>query len=79
MDTATMIGKGRKNLTCLYIKCIRLIKYIFIADILFLGGHLRFGKIHFPLADTFYFGGHLRLQSSCIPVNMVVPSVLSGS
>jgi len=57
MDTATMIGKGRKNLTCLYIKCIRLIKYIFIADILFLGGHLRFGKIHFSLTHVFASGG----------------------
>jgi len=27
-----------------------IVKYFFIADILFLVGHLRFGYIHFPLA-----------------------------
>jgi hypothetical protein len=36
-----------------------------------LGDHLRFGKIHFPLADVFSFGGCRGLESSCIWVNMV--------
>jgi hypothetical protein len=35
METVTLIGKGRYNLTCLYIK---LVKCFFLADILFLGG-----------------------------------------
>jgi len=48
-----------------------LVKYIFLAYVLFLEGHLRFGKIPFPLADMFYLGGHLRLELSCIWVNTV--------
>jgi hypothetical protein len=54
------------------IKCMKLlVKYIFLADILFLEGRLRFGRIHFPLADMFYLGGHLRVELSCIWVNTV--------
>ena len=43
--------------------------------LLFLQCHLRFGKIHFPLADVFYLEGQLRLESSSIWVN----TVYSGS
>jgi len=56
----------------LCIKCMKLlVKYIFLTDVLFLDGHLRFGKIPFLLADMFYLGGHLRLELSCILVNTV--------
>jgi len=27
---------------------------MFFLDVLFLGGHVRFEKIHFPMADKFY-------------------------
>jgi hypothetical protein len=44
METGTLIGKGVQNLTCFCIKCIILIvQYVLLADVLFLGGHLRFG------------------------------------
>jgi len=36
-----------------------IVKYFFLADILLLGGCLRFGKIQFSLADMFYLGGVL--------------------
>ena len=54
-----------------------IVKYFFLADILFLLSCLRFGKIHISLADVFYFfffwgGGFLRSESSCIQVNMVL-------
>jgi len=46
----------------LCIKFIKLIaKYFFLADILVVVGHLRFG----------YLGGHFRLELSSIQVNMV--------
>jgi len=35
--------------------------YCLLADILVLGGCLRFRNIHFLLADFFYLVGHLRL------------------
>jgi hypothetical protein len=38
-------------------KCMKLIvKYFFLADILFLGGHLSFGNIHFPWQTCFILG-----------------------
>ena len=62
MEPVTLFGKGRQNMTCYDIKCMELlVKYFFLADILFLGGHLRFGQIHFHLANMFYLGGCLRL------------------
>jgi len=43
--------------SALYIKCVKLIvKYFLLADILILGGHLRHGLKHFPLAGVFYLG-----------------------
>jgi hypothetical protein len=71
METVSLIGKGRENVTCLCIKCVKLIvKYYFLADVLF----LRFVKIwintFFSLADVF-FGGCLRLELACIWVNTV--------
>ena len=33
-----------------------IVKYFFLTDILFLGGHLRFGKTYFPLVDVLYGG-----------------------
>jgi len=40
------------------IKSLKIIvKYFFLADIFFLGAHLEFGSIHFPLADAFHLGG----------------------
>jgi len=41
-----------------------------------LGGCLRYGEIHFPLADVFYLGGHLRLVQCCIQVNMMYSPLL---
>ena len=39
MEAVTVIGQGKKNLTCMYIQYMRvIIKYIFLADIYFLGG-----------------------------------------
>ena len=38
------------------------VKYFFLADILVLGGYLRFGSIDFPLADMFCLGGHHRFE-----------------
>jgi len=43
METVTLIGIGRHNLTCLCIKCMQLIGNVFFsADVLLLGCHLRF-------------------------------------
>ena len=42
-----------------------------LADVLFLKGRLRFGKIPFLLADMFYFGCHFRLELFCIWVDTV--------
>jgi hypothetical protein len=55
-------------------KCVELIvKHFFLADLLFLGGHLRYGKIHFSMVDVFFLGDHhLWLESSCIQVNTVM-------
>ena len=36
-----------------------IVQHFFLADDLFLGGHPRFGYIHFPMADVFYLGSHL--------------------
>ena len=72
MERVALTGKGGWNLTCYMYKCMKLIvKYFFLADVVFLRGSLRFGSIHFPLADVFYVGGHFRLESSCIWVNTV--------
>jgi len=44
METVTLTGKGRWNLTCYMYKCMKLIvKYFFLADVVFLRGSLRFG------------------------------------
>jgi len=48
-----------------------MVKHFSLADVLFLGGHPRFGYIYFPLAGVFYLGRCLRLESSCIWVHMV--------
>jgi hypothetical protein len=38
LETVTLIGKGRQNLTCLCTKCMKLIvKYFFLADFYFWG------------------------------------------
>jgi len=38
METVTLIGRGRQNIHVLCIKCVQLTaKYVFLADILFLG------------------------------------------
>jgi hypothetical protein len=39
-----------------------IVKYFLLSDILVLGGHLRFGSKHFPLAGMFYMGCCLRLR-----------------
>jgi len=38
METVTLIGIGRQNLTCLCIKCMQLIIMFLSANILFFGG-----------------------------------------
>ena len=38
METVTLIGIGRQNLTCLCIKCMQLIVFFSPADILFFWG-----------------------------------------
>ena len=44
METMTLTGKGRWNLTCYMYKCMKLIvQYFFFADVVFLRGSLRFG------------------------------------
>jgi hypothetical protein len=43
---------------------------IYVSGHFILGGHLRFGDVHFPLADIF-LRGHLRLESSCSWVNTI--------
>jgi hypothetical protein len=44
MEKVTLTGKGRWNLTCYMYKCMKLIvKYFFLADVVFLRGSLRFG------------------------------------
>ena len=44
METVTMTGKGRCNLTCFMYMCKKVIvKYFFLADVLFLGYSPRFG------------------------------------
>jgi len=44
METVTLIGKGGHNLIALCIKLLKLLsKYFFLADVLVLGGCLRFG------------------------------------
>jgi len=54
METATLIGKGRQYLTCFVYEVYAInIKIFLLSEVLFLGGYLRFGSIHFPL------GGHL--------------------
>jgi hypothetical protein len=45
----------------LCIKGMKLTVKYFFADVLFLGDHLRFGYINFPLAGFFWRGGHIRL------------------
>jgi hypothetical protein len=36
METVTLIGKGRQNVTCFVYKCVKLIvKYFFLAHIIF--------------------------------------------
>jgi len=32
-----------------------IVRYFFLADILFLGRHLKFEQIHFPLAEVFFW------------------------
>jgi hypothetical protein len=57
-----------------------LAKYFFLADVVFLGGRLRFGQIHFPLADVFYLGV-FKLSFSCwqmlCAVSQVTPAMES--
>jgi hypothetical protein len=73
METVTLIGRGRQNLThFVYSLYTVSSKIFFLADISFLGGHFRFGQIHFPLAYMLICGGHLLLESSCIQVNTVL-------
>jgi len=48
-----------------------IVKYFFLADILFLGGHFDLDKYIFPWQMCFIWGCHLRLESSCIQVNTV--------
>jgi hypothetical protein len=44
MERVILTGKGRWNLTCYMYKCMKLIvKYLFLADVVFLRGSLRFG------------------------------------
>jgi len=44
MEREILTGKGRWNLTCYMYKCMKLIvKYLFLADVVFLRGSLRFG------------------------------------
>jgi len=44
MESVTLIGKDNRILHALYINCVKLIvKYCFFVDVLFLGGHLKFG------------------------------------
>ena len=47
-----------------------IVKYFFLADVLFLGGVEIWINTFFPLADVF-FGGHLRFELSFIWVNTV--------
>jgi len=39
-----------------------IVKYFFLADILFWRVRLRFGKKHFPLTRCFIWGSHLRFS-----------------
>ena len=49
METVTLIGTGRYNLTCFVYKCVKLIQlYLFLADILFLGVILDLDEYIFP-------------------------------
>lgn len=70
VETVTLIGEGRKNLTCCVFKCMKLIiNYFFLGDLrlfFLVGGgggggdgrcHLSFGYIRIHLVDTFCFGG----------------------
>jgi len=44
METVSLIGKGGQNLIALCIMLLKLLsKYFFLADVLVLGGCLRFG------------------------------------
>ena len=44
METVTLTGKGSWNLTCYMYKCKKLIvKYFFLADVVFLRSSVRFG------------------------------------
>ena len=64
--------QGMQNLSCFVQKVYEInSETFFLIKLLFLGGSLSFGNIHFPW-QTFYFGGHLRLESSCIWVHMVL-------
>jgi hypothetical protein len=76
METVTLTSKRRQNVTQFvhYMYAINN-RIFFLSDSSFLGGHLRFGQMHFPRADMFYGGfgggGFLRIESSCIQVNTV--------
>jgi len=48
-----------------------IVKYIFLAGILFLGVILDLGKYIF-LWQTCFLGSHLRLVLSCIQVNVII-------
>jgi hypothetical protein len=62
----------RFSLLALCIKCMKLIvKYFFIADVLFVGGCRKIWINTFSLGRHVLSGGRLRLESPGIQVNMV--------
>ena len=64
MAIVTLVGRGKKNFTCPVwcIKCMKLIiKYFYLADILFLGVVIDLDKYIFPW-QTCFLVGHLRLE-----------------
>ena len=70
METVTLIGKGRENMACLHIKCMKLIVKCFLLPD-FGGGILDLDKYIFPLADLLSWGELSYIRLSCIRVNMV--------
>ena len=75
-----LLVKADRMWHALCITCMKLIvKYFFLADILFLGSVLDLDRYNFPW-QTFWGGGrHLRLELSCIWVNMVWEGGISTS
>ena len=80
METVTLIGKGRQNVTCFGYQVYEIDSKIYFLIILFLGGGDGWMDASliwintFPLVDMFYLGvggGCFSLKLSCIRVTTV--------